>query len=42
MGLPEFDEAGAFGIARDIAFERNWPQLAGGALRRAHDSPRLF
>ena len=36
MGRAEFDQAGAFRVARDIAFDRDWPQFVGGALGRTH------
>ena len=36
MGRAEFDEAGAFRITRDIAFDRDWPQFVGGAFGRTH------
>jgi hypothetical protein len=32
MGLAKFDEAGAFGIARDLALKRDGTQFVGGAV----------
>ncbi len=34
----EFDQAGAFGVARHIALERDGPQFIGGAMGRTHEN----